>query len=124
MVEAGAQQVSEEQILSALSAGHEAIRQIIDEIDKLAIAVGKPKLAVETKKIDAAFGKKFEEQVLSPLTDAMRIPDKLENYAAVDRVLDDYLASLPERVGVDVDPHRSVPFHLAKLFGHHSEGES
>jgi len=96
MVEAGAQQVSEEQILSALSAGHEAIRQIIDEIDKLAIAVGKPKLAVETKKIDAAFGKKFEEQVLSPLTDAMRIPDKLENYTAVDRVLDDYLASLPE----------------------------
>ena len=96
MVEAGAQQVSEEQILGALSAGHEAIRQIIDEIDKLAIAVGKPKLAVETKKIDAAFVKKFEEQVLSPLTDAMRIPDKLENYTAVDRVLDEYLASLPE----------------------------
>ena len=30
MVEAGAQQVSEEQILEALDAGHEAIRQIID----------------------------------------------------------------------------------------------
>ena len=96
MVEAGAQQVSEEQILEALDAGHEAIRQIIDEIDKLASAVGKPKLVVETKQIDAAFVKEFEKQVLSPLTDAMRIPDKLENYAAVDRVLDDYLASLPE----------------------------
>ena len=96
MVEAGAQQVSEEEILEALDIGHEAIRKIIDEIDKLAATAGKPKLAVETKKVDGAFAKEVEAQVLSPLADAMRIPDKLENYAAVDRVIDSYLASFPE----------------------------
>jgi len=96
MVEAGAQQVSEDEMLGALDAGHEAIRKIIEEIDELAAEAGKSKLTVETEKVDTAFAKEVEDQILKPLSDAMRIADKLENYAAVDHVLDDYLASLPE----------------------------
>tara|TARA_Y100000588_G_scaffold393520_1_gene509853 strand:- start:3248 stop:5350 length:2103 start_codon:yes stop_codon:yes gene_type:complete len=96
MVEAGAQQVSEDEMLGALDAGHEAIRKIIEEIDELAAKAGKSKLTVETEKVDTAFAKEVEDQILKPLSDAMRIADKLENYAAVDHVLDDYLASLPE----------------------------
>jgi len=96
MVEAGAKEVSEEEMVRALDAGHEAIRQIIVEIDKLAAAVGKPKLTVEAKTPDAAIAKEVEDQLLGPLADAMRIKDKLESYAAVDKVLDDYLATLPE----------------------------
>ena len=96
MVEAGAQQVSESEMIDALAAGHEAIRGIIGEIDKLAAAAGKSKLAVETRAPAPDLVREVEDAVLGSLADAMRIRDKLENYAAVDRVLDDYLATLPE----------------------------
>ena len=96
MVEAGAQQLSEAEMIEALDAGHEAIRGIIDEIDKLAAAAGKTKLSVEAKAPAPDAAREAEGALLGPLADAMRIRDKLENYAAVDRVLDDYLATLPE----------------------------
>ena len=96
MVEAGAHQLSEAEMIEALEAGHEAIRSIIDEIDKLAGAAGKPKLTVDTKAPAPERVREVEDALLGPLADAMRIRDKLENYAAVDRVRDDYLATLPE----------------------------
>ena len=96
MVEAGAKEVSEDEMLRALNAGHEAIRGIVAEIDTLAAAAGKPKLTIDAKSPDAAFAKEVEDRVLGPLAAAMRVRDKLENYAAVDRVRDEYLATLPQ----------------------------
>ena len=96
MVEAGAKEVSEDEMLRALEAGHEAIRGIVDAIDTLVAAAGKPKLTLNPKAADAAFATEVENKVLGPLADAMRTRDKLENYAAVDRVRDEYLATLPE----------------------------
>ncbi len=96
MVEAGAQQLSEAEMIDALDAGHEAIRGIIDEIDKLAEAAGKPKLSVEARAPAPEVVSETENALLGPLADAMRIRDKLESYAAVDRVLDDHLATLPD----------------------------
>jgi polyribonucleotide nucleotidyltransferase len=96
MVEAGAQIVSEEDMITGLDAGHAAIRDIIVEIDKLAAAAGKTKMAVVEKSLDATVVADVEAALLGPLADAMRLKDKLESYAAVDKVLDDYLATLPE----------------------------
>jgi polyribonucleotide nucleotidyltransferase len=96
MVEAGAQIVSEEDMIRALDAGHAAIRDIIVEIDKLVAAAGKAKLEVTAKSVDAATAAEVEAALLGPLADAMRLKDKLESYAAVDKVIDDYLATIPE----------------------------
>ncbi len=96
MVEAGAQIVSEEDMIRALDAGHAAIKDIIVEIDKLAAAAGKAKLEVTAKSVDPATAADVEAALLGPLADAMRLKDKLESYAAVDTVIDDYLATLPE----------------------------
>lgn len=95
MVEAGAKEVSEEEMVRALDAGHDAIREIIVEIDKLAAAAGKTKLQVNATDLDAGVAAEIEGQLLNPLADAMRVKDKLDSYAAVDKVLDDYLATLP-----------------------------
>src|SRR3954447_16909817 len=46
MVEAGAKQVSEEEVVGGLNAAHNAIKQIVSVIDDLAKAAGKPKLKV------------------------------------------------------------------------------
>ena len=96
MVEAGAREVGEEQVVEALNVAHEAIRQIAAAIDALAADAGKPKLKVTKKAIGHDFYREVEEKVLVPLTEAMRIRGKLENYDRVDQVLDDLVADIPE----------------------------
>src|SRR2546422_9096168 len=49
MVEAGAKEVTEEQVVEALETAHAAIKQIVAAIDELAKAAGKPKLNVTRK---------------------------------------------------------------------------
>jgi polyribonucleotide nucleotidyltransferase len=96
MVEAGAKEASEEQVVLALEAAHAAIRRIVDVIDDLAKAAGKPKISVSKKAIGPEFYREVEEKVYVPLSEAMRIRGKLENYDRVDQLLDDLIGSIPE----------------------------
>ncbi|HEX7136672.1 MAG TPA: polyribonucleotide nucleotidyltransferase, partial [Vicinamibacterales bacterium] len=96
MVEAGAKEVTESQVVEALETAHAAIKQIVACIDDLAREAGKSKAAVQKKQIGHAFYREVEEKVLVPLTEAMRIRGKLENYDRVDQVLGDLVASIPE----------------------------
>jgi len=96
MVEAGAKEVTEQQVVEALQAAHAAIKQIVTAIDDLAKDGGKPKQKVQKKEIGHDFYREVEEKVLVPLTEAMRIRGKIENYDRVDQVLDDLVASIPE----------------------------
>src|SRR5882672_8963671 len=96
MVEAGAREVTEQQVVEALQAAHAAIKQIVATIDDLAKEAGRPKVTVQKKEIGHDFYREVEEKVFVPLTEAMRIRGKLENYDRVDQVLDDLVASLPE----------------------------
>jgi len=96
MVEAGAKQVTETQVVEALNAAHAAIKEIVSGIDALAKDAGKPKVQVAKKEIGPDFCREVEGKVLAPLTEAMRIRGKLENYDRVDQVLAEFVASLPE----------------------------
>jgi polyribonucleotide nucleotidyltransferase len=96
MVEAGAQEATEEQMVGALDAAHKAIKLIVAEIDALKAEAGKPKKTVASRTIDGDFRKAVEEKAYAPLAEAMRIKDKLENYGRVDQVLADLIASYPE----------------------------
>ena len=96
MVEAGAKEVGEDQVVRALETAHAAIKQIVATIDDLAREAGKKKLQVQKKEIGHDFYREVEEKVLVPLTEAMRIRGKLENYDRVDQLLEDLVASLPE----------------------------
>jgi polyribonucleotide nucleotidyltransferase len=96
MVEAGAREVTEEQAIQALETAHAAIKQIVAAIDDLAREAGKKKLAVTKKEIGHDFYREVEEKVYVPLTEAMRIRGKLENYETVDQALKDLVASIPE----------------------------
>ncbi len=95
MVEAGAKEVTEEQVVEALEAAHAAIKQIVAAIDDMAKEVGKTKATVTSKEVDAAFAKEVEDKVLGKLTAAMRIKDKLENYATTDKVIAELVESYP-----------------------------
>ncbi|HEX6463553.1 MAG TPA: polyribonucleotide nucleotidyltransferase, partial [Vicinamibacterales bacterium] len=96
MVEAGAKEVSEEEMVQALDTAHTAIKEIVAGIDALAQQAGKEKKTVAKKEIHHDFYREVEEKAYGPLADAMRIKDKLENYGTVDEVLADLVASIPE----------------------------
>jgi polyribonucleotide nucleotidyltransferase len=96
MVEAGAKQATEEEMIGALQAAHDAIKKIVASIDDLKRQVGKAKKTVSAKQIGHEFYREVEEKAYIPLAEAMRIQDKLENYSSVDKVLSELVASIPE----------------------------
>ena len=65
MVEAGAKEVSEAQVVAALEAAHAAIKQIVDGIDDLRNAVGKKKVQAQRQvEISRDFSLEVEKKVL------------------------------------------------------------
>ncbi len=96
MVEAGAREVPEAQVATALEAGHSAIKKIVAAIDSLASDAGKTKRQVAVKDVDADLAREVEQKALAPLTEAMRLRHKLENYARVDKVQEELLATFGE----------------------------
>ena len=98
MVEAGAKEVAEEEIVQALEHAHIAIKEIVAGIE--ALAAGSRQAQDEgqgAKEIDAAFRRDVEARAYGPLAEAMRIKDKLENYGKVDSVLAELVAGIPGR---------------------------
>jgi polyribonucleotide nucleotidyltransferase len=96
MVEAGAKEATEDEMIGALDAAHRAIKDIVAAIDDLRRERGKPKKTVTAKQIGHEFYREVEERFYTPLAEAMRIKDKLENYGRIDEVLADLVASIPE----------------------------
>ena len=96
MVEAGAKEVTEDETVQALETAHAAIKDIVAVIDDLAREVGRRKLEAPAREISREFYREVEEKVLVPLSEAMRIRGKIENYDRVDEVLEEFIASLPE----------------------------
>ena len=96
MVEAGAKVVSEETVVAALEAGHAAIRQIVEAIDRMAQEAGKAKVPAPQHEFDREFYREVEEKVLLPLGEAMQIRDKIESYAAVDQIIEELVGAIPE----------------------------
>src|SRR6059058_1603057 len=91
MVEAGAKEVTEQEVVGALEAAHAAIKQLVAAIDELKKAAGKKKLTVAAKAVDQQFHQTVHDKSFGPLGDAMRILNKLESYSRVDTVLEDLL---------------------------------
>jgi polyribonucleotide nucleotidyltransferase len=108
MVEAGAKEVPEEQMVQALERAHAAIKDIVAGIDALAAQAGKPKRVPAAKRaISKDLIAEVEGKVLGPLAAAMGIKDKLENYATVDKVLNEFYATL-----LDLDDERRLEAKL------------
>ena len=96
MVEAGAKEVSEAQVIGALDAAHAAIKDIVAQIDDLKAVAGRPKRLVAQPETDVALAQEVASKALAPLRAAMQIKDKIENYAKVDEVQAELLGAFPE----------------------------
>jgi len=96
MVEGGADEVPEAVMVQALAEGHAAVRRIVSLQQELRSRVGKSKRPVARKESDPAFAAEVEAGMTEPLLAAMRTPGKLESYARMKRVKEDYLARIAE----------------------------
>jgi polyribonucleotide nucleotidyltransferase len=109
MVEAGAKEVSEDLMVEALDRAHAAIKELVAGIDALAAQAGKTKRSPgQVREIPLSLRKEVEDAVLDPLSDAMRIKDKLENYATVDKVLAQYIDGLTDEDPLQKSDRKTV----------------
>jgi polyribonucleotide nucleotidyltransferase len=88
MVEAGAQQVSEADVLGAIEFGHECCKKIARAIRELVAAAGKTKRIFTPPVLDSAVYEQVSVQAREDLTDALNTEKypKLESYAKVAEV--------------------------------------
>ncbi len=84
MVEAGAREASEDDMLEALMFGHEAIKKLIAFEEEIIEEIGVPTMEYEKLEITSELRSEVDTYVRERLDKALRIKDKLEKYAAID----------------------------------------
>ena len=86
MVEAGAKEASEEEMMSALEYGHERIKKLIDLQVQLKELISKEKATVIQKEVDAALMEQVNSIACPKLDQAMQITVKQERANAVSQI--------------------------------------
>ena len=86
MVEAGAAEVSEEDMLDALMFGHEAIKELIQFEEEIIAEIGVPKMEYEKLEISDELRQEVVDFCHDKVDAALRIKDKIEKYEAIDKV--------------------------------------
>ena len=100
MVEAGAKQVSEKDMLGALMFGHEHIKMLCEFQEKIREEIGKEKVEVELAKIDEELAAAVREFATEKMYEALSSDKKkLEKYADIDAVKEATLENFAEVYG-------------------------
>ena len=105
MVEAGAKEISEQEMLDAIFFAHENIRKICDFLSKIQAEIGKPKMEFTPVQPREELVKEIEEYGSAKLKDALMDANKLEREANVDKakkeIAEVFLDKYPDE-GADV----------------------
>ena len=98
MVESGAKEVSEEQVVGAIEFAHEQIKKICAAIEELVKLAGKTKRTVKPIEIDGEYMTALTAKVGERLADALNTSKypKFESYAKVKEIKDELKKDLPE----------------------------
>jgi len=96
MVEAGANEVSEEVMVAALELGHDAVQPIIDTINQMANEIGKAKSEYESFAVPESIKKAVADKVAGPLNEILsRDFVKAEFYDAIDTLKAEIVGEIP-----------------------------
>lgn len=87
MVEASAQEVSEDAMLEAIMFGHHYIKQLCAFQKQIAQVLAKPKMAIVLAEIDAQLRADVRAMVEVRIKEAMRIKEKLLRYGTIDEII-------------------------------------
>ncbi len=96
MVEAGAKEVSEEDMLDALMFGHEAIKELVAFEEEIIKEIGVEKMEYDVLEITDELKNEVLALCKDELDSALRIKEKLEKYAAIDACKEKVVAKYEE----------------------------
>ena len=103
MVEGGAQELTEDQMLEALETAHREIKKIVALQNDLVAKVGKPKRAVKAVEVDQELAEQVSKLAMDRLLTAIVIPNKMERQKTLDVILDE----IKQQLKKEDDPTRS-----------------
>ena len=96
MVEAGANEVSEDDMLEALMFGHEAIKELIAFEEEIIEAIGVEKMEYDKLEITNSLREEVSDFCRERIDSSLRIKDKIEKYEAIDKVKEDLVNKYKE----------------------------
>src|SRR3954470_24530012 len=94
MVEAGANEIAEAEILDALDIAHAEIKKLCEAQNELRKKAGKDKVAIEPPQVDEKVLADLKDRFGSALDEATQVVDKLERQDAIKRVEEEALEAL------------------------------
>ena len=97
MVEAGAKEVSEEDMLAALMFGHEQIKKLCAFQEEIVAACGKEKREIELYAVDETIDREVRSNFEAQIRAAVSIKEKLERYGKIDDLTDEAAAMIANK---------------------------
>lgn len=101
MVESGAQEVSEADMLEALLFGHEAVKELCAFQDEIIADIGQEKMEVELILPDADLKAAIEAEYSEQMIAAVQNPDKMTRAEQVETLTDEIVATYEEKFADD-----------------------
>lgn len=111
MVEGGAAEVSEQEIIEAINFAHQAILPVLDIQEALQKKVGRPKMTPPAIEIDTVLKGEIEKLAKEKLTQAMRIVEKKKRGEAIAAVKDEMI-----QAKVPADDDGQVAKKISQIF--------
>lgn len=97
MVESGAKEVSEEDMLGALLFGHAAIQELVAFQEEIKQAVGKEKIEVSLLEIDSELEKEVSDAYKAKMSEAIKTEQKLAREENIDAVKEEAILFYNEK---------------------------
>ncbi|WP_332690322.1 polyribonucleotide nucleotidyltransferase [Halalkalibacter lacteus] len=114
MVEAGAEEVTEEVMLEAIMYGHDEIKKLISFQEEIATAVGKEKSEVKLKQVDLDLEQEVRKLAEAELTEAVQVQEKHARAEAIDAVKNKTVVAFEEREDVNLGDVKEVLHKIVK----------
>ncbi|TSB46452.1 polyribonucleotide nucleotidyltransferase [Alkalicoccobacillus porphyridii] len=108
MVEAGAQELSEELMLEAIMFGHDEIKRIIAFQEEIVASVGKEKKDVVLKTTNAELEASIRQSTEAELKQAVQVQEKHARQEAIDEVISKTVASYEEAEDINVSEVKEI----------------
>jgi polyribonucleotide nucleotidyltransferase len=99
MVEAGAKEIPEEEMLEAILFGHEEIKRLVAIQEEIQQEIGKAKIEVDLYEPDPKIAHEVEEYATKKMAEALKTGDKLEREAKIDQVKEETHQYFQEQLG-------------------------
>ncbi len=94
MVEAGAKEVSEEDMLAALMFGHEQVKKLCEFQEEVIAACGKEKREIQLYAVDETIDQEVRSAYEAKIREAVSIKEKLDRYNKIDELTEQAAAMI------------------------------